>query len=1343
MGLCPQGRHLRCPMPSSPNSTPWVRYALLISKKNQTRSISRHLLSTLTWSAMGGIRKSVKWPCVSSLVLFCPQDAPSNLFSLESSWSQYLYFESAASLGPYAPFSKTDTINIPDAIYDQFNQTETQAQMGIFSEIDRAWVTVDNKLFFWNYKNGSDFHTFDELDQAISAVALVVPKKGMFIESINHVLVISTSKDLYLIALAYDKSKNELDLYETGMAVSVSGLEVSNITGSTSGRIFITGKSHGVNISEINYSNVETWFKGKCTRTCHTSHSAVSSLFFNVSGYDRYQLKNIPVVGSLLANSTPEVIVSVSIDNSRSLLYTLSNSSVIRMYSMDKSGGLTLLFTYTLAQIISHIQMIPTPSSQETEDPKTPISSLTLVSIQVIEARESSRLNLIAITSTGSRIYIKAANTLSSSRPPNTMQAVQQRFPPASAMTTAPKSTTLLASTTPLSRIFAPGYYFAVVEGRQGHNVFVSAPDSGKIIAHTSAGTVGANPVYSENACFLDVEGFVQEIAMITPYTGPKSSAGFANESATQYTVPNPQVVVLTNTGVHIFTRKYPYQVFEQLGQDIRSFFEFYGRNETCANALSVATRTSTFPADECDFASKVFIEIGGKPHLKVDDENTYSLSQSQGSAINKFSTSVIGISGVDTSEVIRLSGRFDGLATYVTRVVSTLWKSNLFNVTKNGNGKRFSFATERKSLEAVQIVLLEISEYLDKNRTFIDGLSGGPDNLLALSGRSEELSLQAEHRGLHALVALIKSMKEGIAFLILLIDESKKTPDGLESITSFLPQEIRDKLEPLTFKQFFATESGTDLARELITCLVNRNISDGGSVDSISTVLQDRCVSYCSADDVIIYKALEYLRKAESLESNARIQKLNESLQLFQKAAGSIHYDVLKDAINEFVKLRFYPGAVELALTVAQEEDRGNLAVAYLNEGANPNDSRKEQYDKRVRVYELIFSILEKADEEVSQSDDSTSQSGPTPQQQADARLRDETYFVCYSSPDGIFHYNFYDWFISKDVIIRLLNIETPFILPFLEMKAKTDLKIANILWTYHQKRGDSFAAADVLFVLAKSDFDLSLSQRIEYLSRARTYCSCPYPPNLQQAVMQLSTSIQEYLDVANIQDEILRTVINDPYFDEERKEAVIAQLQSELLTISDLFNNFADPLKYYEISLLIFQTTDYRGSEEISNCWNSLITQVHNLAVESDTNSEPYEYVSQTVQKLGQQLMLSEFTFPADFLISRLETYAVEFAADAPQGWVVDTFLSAGMSFEALLSIFTDLLERRDYPFDDAVSFKKLALDVTYLLNRFLSESRTLNLSHIISLELLSILESTVGVDALKNIKTQMGYR
>lgn len=50
--------------------------------------------------------------------------------------------------------------------------------MGMFPEINRAWLTVDHRLFIWNYLNPNDFNSFDDLDQIIISVALAKPKMG-------------------------------------------------------------------------------------------------------------------------------------------------------------------------------------------------------------------------------------------------------------------------------------------------------------------------------------------------------------------------------------------------------------------------------------------------------------------------------------------------------------------------------------------------------------------------------------------------------------------------------------------------------------------------------------------------------------------------------------------------------------------------------------------------------------------------------------------------------------------------------------------------------------------------------------------------------------------------------------------------------------------------------------------------------------------------------------------------------------------------------------------------------------------------------------------------------------
>lgn len=50
--------------------------------------------------------------------------------------------------------------------------------MGVFPQIGRVWITIDNKLFLWNYEEGSDFLSYESSSSIIVSVALVRPKRG-------------------------------------------------------------------------------------------------------------------------------------------------------------------------------------------------------------------------------------------------------------------------------------------------------------------------------------------------------------------------------------------------------------------------------------------------------------------------------------------------------------------------------------------------------------------------------------------------------------------------------------------------------------------------------------------------------------------------------------------------------------------------------------------------------------------------------------------------------------------------------------------------------------------------------------------------------------------------------------------------------------------------------------------------------------------------------------------------------------------------------------------------------------------------------------------------------------
>lgn len=84
--------------------------------------------------------------------------------------------------------------------------------MGLFSEIQRAWISMDNRLYLWNFMDGSDFYEYDELDQVILTVGLVPPKKGIFKEEVEYLLIVATTIEIIFVAVTFSYSKTEINL---------------------------------------------------------------------------------------------------------------------------------------------------------------------------------------------------------------------------------------------------------------------------------------------------------------------------------------------------------------------------------------------------------------------------------------------------------------------------------------------------------------------------------------------------------------------------------------------------------------------------------------------------------------------------------------------------------------------------------------------------------------------------------------------------------------------------------------------------------------------------------------------------------------------------------------------------------------------------------------------------------------------------------------------------------------------------------------------------------------------------------------------------------------------------
>jgi nuclear pore complex protein Nup155 len=1041
----------------------------------------------------------------------------------------------------WAPFQRTQKYDIPQTVYEQYNNAQVTTMMGLFADINHAWVSIDNALYLWDYTAPNpEIIGFEEQTNTITAVKLVKPRKGVFVPTITHLLVVATTAEIILLGVAAVLTGPgvwTVELFQTKMSLSMRGVNVQVIEGSAdSGRIFFAGEADN-DVYELTYQQEEKWFASRCGKLNHTSPGYTS------------------IVPTIWGNKSTEHVLQMVIDDSRRLVYTLSSDSAIRTFHMDSTATLQQVIEKKRQEFlrdISHMVSSPLLTAQ-----------LKIVSISPISAREGSRLHLMATTTTGCRLFLSATRGygyLSSGGAPQSMQVQHIKFPPTFGARPAgnpayqggAEPATDLASTslsfTRLGFRYPPGFFFCFVSKTQLPNadaLFVSAPDTGRIATEARALTAQASKYY-EQGCWINLLGRVEAIGLATPpFAASNQPLGFGNELAMQYDEKPTEVAILTNDGVHLLRRRRLVDIFaaairstsgdEALEVEANKFIQQYGRPETTATALAVACGqgNDVIPGDNriarisdpetLRLSRKVFVEYGGKA---VVNENNV------GGAAN-------------AADNVRPSPRHEGLSLYMGRLVRSLWKAYVIKEDIPPNGAvsiKSTIKTEK--LISVQEDLIKLQQFLEDNSSFIEGLDG-PESLQRANTAAEQIALQGEHQALHSLQRLIHSVIEGISFVQMLFEER------VDQIWSTLDDTIKQRLRDLTFELLFSTDQGKDLAKVLVKAIVNRNIANGSNVDTVADALRRRCGSFCSADDVIIFKAQEQLKKASEAGVSKDMSRnlLNESLRLFQQVAGSLSFENLQSAVQQYSALQFYAGAINLALKVAQESDRGNTALAWSNENKPVNDARIPAYNFRKQCYDLVHQTLVAVDDAAAlEPDEIDGRATPI------YTIRAEAYNVVNNSDDELFQYDLYEWYLAQGWVDRLLRTDSPFVQQFLTRSATTELSKADLLWRFYVHWQRYYEAAAVLLDLAKSAFDINLAKRIEYLSRAKANASTTSTGIGRQARQVLLYEVDELLDVANIQDELLARLRVDSRVPAARKPEVIQALDGRVVPLSEV---------------------------------------------------------------------------------------------------------------------------------------------------------------------------------------------
>lgn len=229
-------------------------------------------------------------------------------------------------------------------------------------------------------------------------------------------------------------------------------------------------------------------------------------------------------------------------------------------------------------------------------------------------------------------------------------------------------------------------------------------------------------------------------------------------------------------------------------------------------------------------------------------------------------------------------------------------------------------------------------------------------------------------------------------------------------------------------------------------------------------------------------------------------------------------------------------------------------------------------------------------------------------------------------------------------------------------------------LLWQFYERNKNHAAAAKILDSLAtKPGPEVPLSQRVEYLARA-VVCMrsdhAGYAPYLGVFLREL----EDKVEVARIQQQILDTISNQQHlFDAMIVRDAKLKLNSSLLDITQLYEEYADPLQLWESKLAIIHCSGHQDAMLVQGIWTNIIeNELKNTQAQSA--EDKMSIVMSKIKMLGQEYSGTPHCFPTDYLLKELEVRACRL--QVPNTDIITGFLQLGVGMEELLDFYDKMI-------------------------------------------------------------------
>lgn len=1282
--------------PSSPSA------AIAEALENSARLIDRHLQDDRCFPDLSELL-SVPSHNMSSLSGVSDMDYP-------------LQGPGLLSVPNLPELSAVRRIPLPPELVEQFSHMQCNCMMGVFPEISRAWLTIDNDIFMWNYEDGGDVAYFDGLIETILAVGLVKPKSGILQPHIHYLLVLATSVDVVILGLSFPKTLGGglNDSMSGGMqllpdplfSIPTDNIYILSITSTDLGRIFMAGKDGC--LYEIAYQAEAGWLTQRCRKINH-SKSALSFLVPSVLQF---------------SFSEDDPIVQIAIDNSRNILFTRSEKGVLQVYDLGVDGqGMSRVATMSQNAIVVAAGNIARTIDRSVFKP--------IVQISVIGRSESADCHLLAVTHAGVRLYFTTAPfapALQKHLPirPSLLSLVHVRLPPGfSASSTLQK----------------PSKVHKALHSKGVLLMAASETEDSDVLWCINHDSFPFKKPLMETQMMANVDGHSWALCAINEESHGKISTPLNKEQipitdspvvVQQHNVSPQKFVLLSAKGSHIFQKLRPVDQLRHLlvscaggeSEEIERFFKLHREEQACGTSLILACSAAACDREVSQWATRAFFRYGGEAQMRfpaaMTNPSTVGPVMSSpapgivppalAAPFTPMPPGAAPIAPMSAGPEVIFSGKHNGICIYFARILGNIWDGCLAveQVINKGNQNVSILESSVSSfdLEAVLLELCGLREFLDKNSQFnpssLDTVSfSSPANLqqrllgfMRPDGANTQQVQQELQRKYHTKAQLYEKVSlQGIQQLVhrsyqtlalwkLLCDHQ------FSLIMSELPKDIQEQMKGVSFKDVVIR--GKELSGALITALINVYIKDNASVDAISNHLRDLCPLLYSSDDSICSKANELLQSSKQIQSKTEKERtLRESLQLYQQI--SQHTD-LSLVCSQYRQVRFYEGVLELCLTSADKKDPQRLGPHFYKNGEPDDDKVGQQaFQERLLCYKCITDTMQELvnqSKAAPQSPSVPKQPGPPvltldpnmlSNEEATAHF-EQMIGLAQRSQDELFHIALYNWLIQADLTDKLLEVNSPHLEEHLMHMIKQDQsKVHNmdLLWRYYEKNRNFGKAAHVLARLADMhSTEISLKQRLEYIARAILSAKSASCISAQAADGEFLHELEEKMELVRIQVQIQETLIRQ-YSHHPSVKSVISQLDSELMDITKLYGEFADHYKLSECKLAIIHCAGHSDPILVHSLWQEIMEKELADSV-AMSPVDRMRSLSLKLVSLGKLYAATPRYFPLEFLVKFLEQEVCRLNWDV--GFVTCTMQEIGVQLPRLLEVYDQLFKTRD---------------------------------------------------------------